>query len=28
MKEIMGPEMLPFDGKRRIYGGFKSVVDL
>ena len=28
MKEIMGPETLPFDGKRMIYGGFKSVVDL
>ena len=22
----MGPEMLPFDGKRMIYGGFKPVI--
>ena len=26
--ENMGPEQLPFDGKRMIYGGFKVVVDL
>ncbi|OFZ29246.1 MAG: RNA signal recognition particle [Bdellovibrionales bacterium RIFCSPHIGHO2_01_FULL_40_29] len=24
----MGPEMMPFDGKRMIYGGFKPVVSL
>lgn len=24
----MGPEMMPFDGKRMIYGGFKPVVTL
>jgi uncharacterized protein YbaA (DUF1428 family) len=24
----MGPEMMPFDGKRMIYGGFKPVVEL
>ena len=28
MKQIMGPEKMPFDGKRMIYGGFQSVVDL
>ena len=25
---ITGPQKMPFDGKRMIYGGFKSVVDL
>ncbi|HEU5076008.1 MAG TPA: DUF1428 domain-containing protein [Polyangiaceae bacterium] len=25
---ITGPQDMPFDGKRMIYGGFKSVVDL
>jgi uncharacterized protein YbaA (DUF1428 family) len=24
----MGPEMMPFDGKRMIYGGFTTMVDL
>ncbi len=24
----MGPDGMPFDGKRMIYGGFKSLVDL
>jgi len=24
----MGPEMMPFDGKRMIYGGFKPVVSM
>jgi uncharacterized protein YbaA (DUF1428 family) len=24
----MGPEMMPFDGKRMIYGGFKEMVSL
>ncbi len=24
----MGPEMMPFDGKRMIYGGFKPVITL
>lgn len=24
----MGPDMMPFDGKRMIYGGFKVAVDL
>lgn len=24
----MGPEMMPFDGKRMIYGGFKELVTL
>ena len=24
----MGPELMPFDGKRMIYGGFKSIVNL
>ena len=24
----MGPEMMPFDGKRMIYGGFKPVINL
>lgn len=28
MAEMMGPENMPFDGKRMIYGGFKSVVEL
>ncbi|MBX2996704.1 MAG: DUF1428 domain-containing protein [Bdellovibrionaceae bacterium] len=23
----MGPEMMPFDGKRMIYGGFKALVE-
>ena len=27
MKE-MGPEMMPFDGRRMIYGGFKPLVSL
>ena len=24
----MGPETMPFDGKRMVYGGFKTLVDL
>jgi uncharacterized protein YbaA (DUF1428 family) len=24
----MGPDQMPFDGKRMIYGGFKSIVEL
>jgi uncharacterized protein YbaA (DUF1428 family) len=28
MADMMGPEKMPFDGKRMIYGGFKSVVEL
>lgn len=24
----MGPEMMPFDGKRMIYGGFKPIITL
>jgi uncharacterized protein YbaA (DUF1428 family) len=26
--ELMNPEALPFDGKRMIYGGFETAVDL
>ena len=28
MAEYMKPENMPFDGKRLIYGGFETVVDL
>jgi len=28
MKELMTPEAMPFDGKRMIYGGFKTIVDM
>jgi uncharacterized protein YbaA (DUF1428 family) len=24
----MGPDMMPFDGKRMIYGGFKTIVEM
>jgi uncharacterized protein YbaA (DUF1428 family) len=27
LAKMMNPKMLPFDGKRMIYGGFKSLVD-
>lgn len=28
MKELMTPEAMPFDGKRMIYGGFKTIIDM
>ncbi len=28
MASMMGPGAMPFDAKRMIYGGFKSIVDL
>ena len=28
MKDMMAPEAMPFDGKRMIYGGFDTIVDL
>jgi uncharacterized protein YbaA (DUF1428 family) len=28
LTELMKPEAMPFDGKRMIYGGFESMVDL
>ena len=28
MADMMKPESMPFDGKRMIYGGFKTIVDL
>jgi uncharacterized protein YbaA (DUF1428 family) len=28
LAKMMDPKAMPFDGKRMIYGGFKSVVDL
>lgn len=28
LAELMKPEAMPFDGKRMIYGGFESLVDL
>lgn len=28
MKKIMQPGQMPFDGKRLVYGGFKSIVEL
>ena len=28
MQAMGGPENMPFDGKRMIYGGFKSIVEL
>lgn len=28
MAEMMKPESMPFDGKRMIYGGFETIVDL
>jgi len=28
MKDMMDPATMPFDGKRLIYGGFSSLVDL
>ena len=27
IKEMMGPEAMPFDGKRMIYGGFSGAVE-
>ncbi len=27
LKDIMDPKKMPFDGKRMIYGGFKTMVD-
>ncbi len=28
MKEMMDPANMPFDGKRMVYGGFETLVDL
>ncbi|MES2324189.1 MAG: DUF1428 domain-containing protein [Pseudomonadota bacterium] len=28
MKDMMDPATMPFDGKRLIYGGFETIVDL
>jgi uncharacterized protein YbaA (DUF1428 family) len=28
LAKMMDPKAMPFDGKRMIYGGFKSIVDL
>ena len=28
LADIMTPEAMPFDGKRMIYGGFESMIDL
>ena len=28
MADMMKPEAMPFDGKRLIYGGFKTLIDL
>jgi uncharacterized protein YbaA (DUF1428 family) len=28
MAEMMKPDAMPFDGKRMIYGGFTTLVDL
>jgi len=28
LKDTMSPEGVPFDGRRMIYGGFKSIVEL
>jgi uncharacterized protein YbaA (DUF1428 family) len=28
MADMMKPEAMPFDGKRMIYGGFETIVDL
>jgi uncharacterized protein YbaA (DUF1428 family) len=28
MADVMKPEAMPFDGKRMIYGGFETMVDL
>ncbi|MGO4381153.1 DUF1428 domain-containing protein [Pseudoduganella sp. RAF19] len=28
MKDMMDPKNMPFDGKRMIYGGFETIVDL
>ncbi len=28
MAEMMNPKAMPFDGKRMIYGGFKTIVEL
>ncbi len=28
LKSMMDPRAMPFDGKRMIYGGFKSIVEL
>jgi uncharacterized protein YbaA (DUF1428 family) len=28
LKDIMSPEAMPFDGKRMIFGGFQSFLDL
>lgn len=28
MKDMMDPATMPFDGKRMIYGGFETIVDL
>ena len=28
LKDIMSPEAMPFDGKRMIFGGFQSILDL
>ena len=28
LKTMMDPKAMPFDGKRMIYGGFKSIVEL
>lgn len=28
LKNMMSPEAMPFDSKRMIYGGFKSIVEL
>ena len=27
MAKMMGPDKMPFDGKRMIFGGFKTIVD-
>lgn len=28
MATMMGPDKMPFDGKRMIFGGFKTIVDM
>lgn len=28
MAKMMGPDKMPFDGKRMIFGGFKTIVDV
>jgi len=28
MQRMMGPDMMPFDGKRMIFGGFEVAIDL